>query len=123
MGLIFYSSSRSVAKVTQICWPDFVVKKLAHIAEYATLSLLLYRGFMASGFKSGKAGVYAIVLSIIYAISDELHQSFTPGREPRVRDIIFDTIGAGLAIYCFRKFLPKAPKKIKFWAKKLQLQV
>ena len=51
------------------------------------------------------AGLLAILVSVIYGASDEFHQGFTPGREPRVRDVVFDTIGAIAGIYICKKYL------------------
>jgi hypothetical protein len=117
--LIFISSSRTVPGTSEIHWQDFFVKKTAHIIVYAILSLLMYRGFLKSGYDNKKAGYLAILTSVLYGATDEFHQSFTPGREPTLRDVIFDTIGAALAIYFIWKLLHKMPKKLKLWAKKL----
>ena len=40
----------------------------------------------------------AFVLSLLYAISDELHQTFVPGRSGRLTDVGFDSLGALLAL-------------------------
>jgi hypothetical protein len=119
--LIFSFSSKSVPTTSEVYWQDFVIKKTAHIIEYAIFSVLIYRGFINSGVNQKQARLYSVLLAIIYALTDEFHQSFTPGRQPRIRDVIIDTIGAGLGIYSLWKLLPKAPLKLKNWAKKLQL--
>jgi VanZ family protein len=119
--LIFGFSSRSLPSTSQIFWKDFIVKKSAHIIEYAIFSSMLYRAFRNSGISKINSGIFAITLAIIYASTDEFHQSFIPGREPRLRDVIFDTIGASLAIYLIWNLLPKAQGKLKMLAKKLQL--
>ena len=120
MVVIFLFSSIHTRPVSTVYWREFAVKKSAHIVEYAILTVLLYRAFRTS-YSKQKAGIYAMVISVIYAITDEFHQSFTPGREPTVRDVIFDTIGATLAIFLTWNYLPKAPKRLKNWAKKLEL--
>lgn len=119
--VIFSFSSFPTAKTSKIYWQDFVVKKLAHITEYAIFTVLLYRALINSGMKKEKAAVLSIILAILYGASDEFHQSFTPGREPRVRDVLFDTFGSGLSVYYIRNYLDKAPLKIKKWAKKIEL--
>jgi len=68
-----------------------------------------------------KTGYISVFLASFYGITDEFHQSFTPGRDPTFRDIIFDTIGATLAIYFIWKLLPKMPEKVRLWAKKLEI--
>ena len=119
--VIFYFSSLPTAPITKVYWREFVIKKSAHVVEYAIYATLMYRALKESGVDKKEAGVYSVILAFIYGISDEFHQSFTPGRDPRLRDIFFDTMGASLAIYALWKLLPKAPKKLKTWAKKLQL--
>jgi len=120
-ALIFTFSAMAVSKSSEIYWQDFVVKKTAHFIEYAVLSFWLYRALLAEGVGKVRSGVYAVVLSIIFAISDEVHQSYTPGREPRIRDVVIDTIGAGFSIYTIWKLLPKMPKRLKLLAEKLQV--
>lgn len=118
---IFFFSSLPVVKTTQIYWQDFVLKKTAHMIEYGVFAILIYRALKVSGIKKSNAALFAILAAVIYGATDEYHQSFTPGREPRVRDVVFDTIGAILAIYSVWNLLPQAPKKIKNLAKEWRL--
>lgn len=119
--LIYQVSSNSVPVASKIDWIDFLIKKTAHIAEYFVLSTLTYRGLINSRVNKKEAGIVTIILTVIYAMSDEFHQSFSPTRTPRIRDVGFDTIGASLAIWTIWKLLPKAPQRLKRWAKKLEL--
>ena len=120
-SVIFLFSSFPTNPVSKIYWRDFLVKKSAHIIEYAIFTSLIYRALKESGVEKKEAGVYAVILAVLYGISDEFHQSLTPGREPRVRDVLFDTIGSIASIYLLWNLLPKAPKKLKILAEKLQL--
>ena len=103
--IIFLFSSLSVTPTTEIYWQDFVVKKTAHVIEYGIFAVLLYRALRSEGVEKINAGLAAILVSVIYGASDEFHQGFTPGREPRVRDVVFDTIGAIAGIYICKKYL------------------
>lgn len=103
--IIFLFSSLSVTPTTEIYWQDFVVKKTAHVIEYGIFAALLYRALRSEGVEKINAGLLAILVSVIYGASDEFHQGFTPGREPRVRDVVFDTIGAIAGIYICKKYL------------------
>ena len=103
--VIFLFSSLSVTPTTEIYWQDFVVKKTAHVIEYGIFAALLYRALRSEGVEKINAGLLAILVSVIYGASDEFHQGFTPGREPRVRDVVFDTIGAIAGIYICKKYL------------------
>ena len=110
-GLIIFSfSSLQVGSSNEIYWKDFVIKKTAHIVEYAILAVLLYRAMIGSDIEKKKAIIFAILIVSLYGFTDEFHQSFTPGREPRIRDVIIDTIGGALGVLTFCKVLEKYPK-------------
>ncbi len=119
--VIFVFSSFPTGTATEIIWWDFIIKKTAHMVEYAILSLLLYRAFYNSEVEKGKAGVLAIIISILYGLSDEYHQSFIPGRTSKLRDVGFDTIGAIGIIYIVWNLLPTMPQRLKKLAEKLQV--
>jgi VanZ family protein len=119
--LIFLFSAYPTGRASEIHWKDFIVKKTAHVIEYGIFAALTYRGLISSGAKKANAGIYSILIALLYGLSDEFHQSYTPGREPRVRDVVFDTIGAIASIYSIWNILPKAPERLKKWAKRLQL--
>ena len=121
MSVIYMFSTMQTGTASAIVWSDFVVKKTAHLTEYGVLSLLIYRGLINSGFKKEEAAGMAVIASMLYGVSDEWHQSFTPGRMPKAYDVIFDTIGATLAIYLLWNTLPKMPKRLRNWAKAWEL--
>lgn len=79
---------------------EYPIRKLAHMSEYALLSLLIFFATKQILERKGKeisfkrAGVFAIVGSAIYAITDEVHQYFVPGRSCRMFDVGVDTFGA-----------------------------
>jgi len=95
-ALIFTFSSMEQVKVSQLFFWDFLLKKTAHIAEYAILYALIFRA-------NGKKWVFSFIILLIYAISDEIHQSFVPGRTPSPLDIGFDMSGASTASYIIWK--------------------
>ena len=81
---------------------DLVLRKLAHATEFAILAALLVRAL-------GRPGL-AIALGIAYAVSDELHQSFVPGREGAPVDVLIDSVGvvAG-AVLASRRWKSSGP--------------
>lgn len=103
--IIFSFSSLQVGSSSEIYWKDFLVKKMAHLIEYAILAVLLYRAMINSNINKNKSIIFSLILASIYGLTDEFHQSFTPGREPRIRDVIIDTIGAGIGSIWAGKFL------------------
>jgi VanZ family protein len=119
MTVIFLFSSMQTKPVSHVYLTEFLIKKTAHVVEYFTLCSLYFRAFMGSGVDRKKAVIISLGLSIIYAITDEFHQSFTPGREPRVRDMLIDSSAGVLAALFLTKYLPVAPAGIQKLAKKL----
>lgn len=119
--MIFLFSSRSVIETTEIYWQDFIVKKTAHLTEFAILAILLYRALLSEKVKKEKIIFWTLAFSIIYAFSDEFHQSFIPGREPRLRDVAIDGFGSLFSLYWVLKILPKMSPKIRLVFKKLEI--
>ena len=116
MGLIFFLSAQPKADMPDWGTMDTFLKKMAHVAVYGLLYLLLLRAFRGEwpARTAGGRGVYLpVFIAILYGASDEWHQSFVPGREGTLRDILIDAIGIFLAYYAvrqrpqwFRKVLP-----------------
>ena len=69
---------------------DLVLRKIAHAAEYALLGALLVRA-------TGRAGL-AFTLGVLYAVSDEVHQAFVPGRLGSPLDVAIDAAGVAVGI-------------------------
>ncbi len=77
-----------------------VIRKCAHLSEYAVLGLLLLRALKQSrpAIGQAKAVGVALLIAAAYASTDEYHQTFVPGRTPAVHDVLIDTTGAFLAL-------------------------
>ena len=113
MALIFYLSSRLRASATGKFLFDFLIFKTLHIIEYAILYFLLFRAFHSINNKQltiDNKLMLPIFLSIFYSISDEVHQTFVPTREGKIRDILIDILGI-LLMYIYIKNNIKVVKK------------
>ena len=75
---------------------DTVLRKCAHVTEYAILAFLLRRAV---------ATPWAAAAAFLYACSDEYHQSFVVGREGRPRDVAIDSIGIIIGLLAARRVL------------------
>lgn len=75
---------------------DFVVRKVGHMGIFGILALLSWRAAAISGWP--RPWAWAIALTIVYAITDELHQGVVGGRTQAAVDVGFDTAGALIAI-------------------------
>lgn len=94
MGVIFGFSALPINHEAQFSWPDFIFKKTAHVAEYAILYFLVHRAWSNQGkLASTKIFILSLVFGVFYAMTDEWHQTLTPGREGRLKDVGFDTLG------------------------------
>jgi VanZ family protein len=101
MGLIFLLSARPRTSITEVYLIDFLIFKTLHMIEYALLYFFLFRALWP-GHKSKKAYVWAFAICVLYAASDEIHQTYVPGREGRRRDVVIDTAGM-LLMYSYIK--------------------
>jgi VanZ family protein len=97
MGLIFFFSAQPSLD-SGLGWVDTVGRKLVHFGEYALLCFLWWRP-LRTGMPARRAAVLALVLSGLYAATDELHQSLVEGRHGTPVDWAIDTAGAAVAAY------------------------
>lgn len=75
------------------------IRKTGHVIEYFILGLLLFRAFRGSspGSWNWRWSLLAVMIVVLWAVSDELHQSFVPKRTASVVDMGIDTAGGILA--------------------------
>ncbi len=86
---------------------NFVVRKILHMVEFGALFLAFNR--------ATKKNLVAFVLTVLFAASDEWHQTFIPGRTGKFQDIVIDSIGAGLVSIFLWKFYQHLPVQLKKW--------
>ncbi len=98
-GVIFFFSHQPDLKSGFPNQWDFVLRKLAHISEYAVLTFLLFRALNGNQLNKKKILFFSFLISFLYAISDEYHQTFILGRNGAVRDVLIDSIGMILVVW------------------------
>ena len=91
-GLIFYLSSIPDLRSPFNEFWDTVLRKIAHMAEFCILFLLLFRAL--DNLSKKRKIFWALLFSILYAFSDEWHQKFVFGRVSSLIDISIDSFGA-----------------------------
>ena len=74
---------------------DLILRKLAHMTEYAILGALLLRALSRPWL--------AIVIGALYAMSDEIHQHFVRGRHGAWYDVVIDTVGVTIGVVAWRR--------------------
>ncbi|MFH1415615.1 MAG: VanZ family protein [Elusimicrobiota bacterium] len=103
-ALIYYLSSVPYLKSQFDVWDHFL-RKGAHIFEYGILMLLVMPNFPKNNIRFRNI---AAIICMLYAVTDEYHQSFVPGRHMSVFDVAWDSAGCLLAYV----FLAVKEKKI-----------
>lgn len=94
-GVIFALSSQPVLPS-----PPGMSDKLAHAITYAILGAACLFGLVAADWRriAPRTSVLAVIVAVLYGVSDEFHQAFVPGRTPDVFDVVADGAGAILAV-------------------------
>ena len=73
---------------------QFIVRKSAHFTAYMILGSLVTLLLLAIN----KKPQFALLICVLYAISDEIHQLFVPGRSGEIRDVMIDSSGSCVGI-------------------------
>ncbi|MFV2063357.1 MAG: VanZ family protein [Chloroflexota bacterium] len=100
MVTIFVLSSQSGLRISDDADIDGPLRTLAHFAIYATLAAALLYGLSRSTGPTLAGVLIAFAVTLLFAISDEIHQAFVPDRAAEIQDLVVDALGgaAGLAI-------------------------
>lgn len=69
------------------------VRKSAHAFEYSVLAILLLWAMSCHGIKGRKAVTFSLLIVLFYAMTDEFHQLFVPGRGASIDDVMIDFLG------------------------------
>ncbi|MDQ1144181.1 VanZ family protein [Bacillus sp. SORGH_AS 510] len=91
------SADHGVVKVL-----NFLIRKATHLTVFGILAFLLFKSVETSNFSY----LLAWILTALYAMSDEYHQSFMPGRTATYKDVLIDSFGALVVlsvVYLFGK--------------------
>lgn len=90
-------SPEQQATIISAC--SFWIRKAAHFTIYALLGALAFltvSGYPKLSFRL--KGIWSLLMAVLYAATDELHQGLVSGRSCELRDILIDSIGAGIGI-------------------------
>jgi len=111
MVTIFVISAQPAQDLPDLGVADLLIKKLAHFIAYAILALLALWGMGEGGGKrlprrrleivgrEGKLFILALLITALYAMSDEYHQTFVLGRNGMFWDVLIDTTGGLTALW------------------------
>lgn len=98
MGLIFLLSAQTDETTDRAFW-EVLLRKLAHVTEYAVLTYAWWRALreLRPSVALLSTLAAAATISLLYACSDEFHQTLVEGRNGTPIDVLIDSIGVGLA--------------------------
>src|SRR5512147_1563344 len=102
MIVIFMLSSTSGTTIQSAGLGNETLHRVGHLLMFALLCIAYYKA-------TKKAG-YAILLTVVYSLFDELHQKFVYLRSASLFDVVVDTLGAllaGLVLWTLQSILPK----------------
>jgi len=114
MGLIFVLSAQPQLPSVGEDWFDTVLKKGAHMAGYGILASLYLRALRPRFGSSSRLRWVSWGLAVLYALTDERHQRFVPGRNGTLIDVGIDSVGAGAAMLLHWRLLlrkERAPRE------------
>ena len=77
---------------------NHIVRKNAHFFAYLILGVLVSNALKSNGINGPKRFLIALLICVLYAISDEVHQLYVSGRAGQVKDVIIDSAGAIVGI-------------------------
>ena len=104
MALIFLGSSSLLAPrmsfegTEVILGPlNLFIRKVAHFIEFAILTFFWFRSIWISGKAFRMCLIWCVLLSVMYAGADELHQHYVPQRLGAWTDVILDSLGAAFS--------------------------
>ncbi len=101
VGSILHADFETWSNEARIEFAEIVdkpIRKMAHMAEYALLGVLLVGAAVPAWDISKKYLFWAWLIATVYACSDEVHQLFVPGRYGSVIDVGIDAIGAFVGV-------------------------
>jgi len=111
LGLINQVVPAFSSSMADYAYLNRAVRKLAHFLLYLALGLLSVQALRKNGFTGRKPLVLGVIICALYAVTDELHQTFVPGRSGQIGDVILDTVGglAGAILYHSRQMDKRNP--------------
>lgn len=86
---------------------DNLIRKSAHALNFFILSIIVINALYAMGIRGIRAPIYSIIITVMYALSDEIHQLYVPGRGCMFSDVVIDSAGAllGLMTFMFMRWI------------------
>ena len=105
-------ASMLVSEEEQIAATEPLIRKIAHLSEYAVGGMLFLALFLTYSLSDAKRMFWSLLLGLGFAIADEIHQLFIDGRSGQIVDVGIDTIGVAIRNLCFLIALQKRSENL-----------
>jgi VanZ family protein len=97
--VIFLLSAQSGLRISSDAGVDGPLRHLAHIGAYGILAVLVVHGLSALDERlTFRIALTAVSMSVLYGVSDEIHQGFVPDRMANPIDVGYDAVGAAAGV-------------------------
>ena len=101
-GICIYFSSQENIKLPDLQQIDKILHLVAYFIYGLSLQVFLIALFSNKEIKKKKYMILTIIIGFLFAISDEIHQYFVPGRSADIFDLLIDWVGISLSLFFFR---------------------
>jgi VanZ family protein len=99
MVVIFTLSSQPRFSFVPLAWQSELASVAAHATEYLILAVLLWMAAARTSWLRERTAVVVLGMACLYAVSDEVHQFFVPGRVTDARDLVVDALGIAVGVW------------------------
>jgi VanZ family protein len=105
MAVIFWFSSQPQPFVIETRWLNLLVAKGGHVAGYGLLAVSVRWALWCWFPAARRADRIAWIVTVVYAVSDETHQHFVPGRNGNLWDVLIDGTGAVAGLWIWQRWV------------------
>ncbi|UOR11640.1 VanZ family protein [Halobacillus amylolyticus] len=99
ISFTYHHSEVSVASLGIAGFIEFFIRKGAHVTVFLLLTVLIFYALRKTTNRNYQSTIIiSWVATVLYAITDELHQGITPNRTPYIGDVILDAVGGLMAL-------------------------
>lgn len=110
MAVIFTLSSQPRFSFVPLAWQTELASAVAHGMEYLILAVLLWLAVARTSWLRERTAVVVLGAACLYAVSDEVHQFFVPGRVTDARDLLVDALGVALGVWLMSRRAGRPPR-------------
>lgn len=97
----FYYNGQLVTSAMPYDFIEFFIRKGAHVSIFAVLTFLSIQTLLALKWKRASAMTGGAIVALLYAISDEWHQTFVVNRTGQAIDVGIDSVGIAIVVLCY----------------------